>query len=117
MSAMQRSLLGFTLTLALLSGCSLVPTGENRVKDPIDATYEPLEGAAWNHRYSQELEELRAWQDAKKAFEEEYEPEPGTITKKSSVPEDRIIEPDPTVTSQNRQPVIEEDEDSIRIRE
>ena len=115
MTSMFRSSL--SLALVLLAGCAIVPKGDERVQKPIDETYEPLDGAAWNHRYSKELEELRAWRDAKAAFEREYQPEPGTLQSKPSIPEDRIQGPEPTVTSQRAEPTLEEDEDSLRIRE
>lgn len=117
MTAMLRPTLALTLALSLTTGCALVPSGEDRVEKPIDDTYQPLEGNEINHRYFDTLDELRAWQDAKAAFEEEYEPEPGTLSATPTVPEDRIHEPDPTVQRQPDEPSLEEDEDSLRIRE
>lgn len=117
MTAMIRCAPALLLTLSLTGGCALVPSGEEKVEKPIDDTYQPLEGNEVNHRYFNTLDELRAWQDAKTAFEEEYEPEPGTLKAKPSIPEDRIQEPDPTVHSQPSEPTLEEDEDSLRIRE
>lgn len=119
MRHMHRKATAVLLLFGMMAGCSLFPSSEERkqINKPIPETYEPLNGAHWNHRYSQELEELRAWQDAKTAFEDEYEPEPGTITTGQSVPEERIQEPQPGVRSQPGDPTLEEDEDSLRISE
>lgn len=115
---MMRAMRLFIPTLiasGFLQGCAL---SDKKVDQPIADTYQPLEGAAWNHRYSPELLELRAWQDAKTSFEAEYQPEPGTIQATSSVPADRIQEPQPApLGSGNAEPDIEEDEASLRIRD
>ena len=106
--------------LLLSSGCALVPSGDERIEKPIDETYRPLQGNEVNHDYFETLDELRAWQDAKQSFEEEYEPEPGTLGSKPPIPEDRIQEPDPTVhsnNSQSSQPKYEEDDRRMRISE
>lgn len=118
---MKRSIPLFALTalLALAAGCASTPGAEKKKIDkPIADTYVPLKGAELNHRYSKELEELRAWQDAKAAYEAEYEPEPGTITTGRSVPEDRIQEPVPQAhQASDASTRIEEDDNSLRIRE
>ncbi|MGB1581877.1 MAG: hypothetical protein ACPHER_10280 [Nevskiales bacterium] len=114
MKALTASLL---FCLSLSSGCALVPSGDERIEKPIDDTYRPLEGNEVNHNYFETLDELRAYRDAKQAFEQEYEPEPGTLGSKPSVPEDRIQEPDPRVHSQASQPTYEEDEKRLRISE
>ena len=104
--------------LLLITACSTTGQEKQKVDKPIADTYVPLKGAGLNHRYSQELEELRAWQDAKTASEAEYAPEPGTISTVSSVPDDRIQEPRPVpAQAHGTNADIEEDEDSLRIRE
>lgn len=111
----MRLFIPMLIATGLLPGCAL---SDKKVDQPIADTYQPLEGASWNHRYSQELVELRAWQDAKTSFEAEYQPEPGTIQATASVPADRIHEPQPApLTSGNTDPDIEEDEASLRIRD
>ncbi len=116
---MKRSIPLFALTalLALAAGCASTPGAEKKKIDkPIADTYVPLKGAELNHRYSKELEELRAWQDAKAAYEAESEPEPGTITTGRSVPEDRIQEPVPQARRSTAAGArIEEDDNSLRI--
>lgn len=103
--------------LAVTTACSTA--GEKKKIDkPIADTYVPLKGAELNHRYSKEVAEWHAWQKAKAESEAAYEPEPETIKASSSVPADRIHEPQPLAAqSSNNNTQIEEDENSLRIRE
>jgi hypothetical protein len=108
----------FLSLLALTTACSTTGGEKEKIDKPIADTYVPLKGAELNHRYSQEVAEWHAWQNAKAASEAEYTPEPDTISTGSSIPEDRIHEPTPVAPQkQSQQLQIEEDENSLRIRD
>ena len=109
--------LALVVLIAVSTGCASSSGGEKKKVDkPIADTYVPLKGAELNHRYSRELEELRAWQDAKSVSEAEYEQEPGTITESRSVPASRIQDPQPVAAqSSGSDAQIQEDENSLRI--
>ena len=104
--------------LAVTTACSTAGGEKKKIDKPIADTYVPLKGAELNYRYSEEAAEWSAWRKAKAASEEAYEPEPETIKATSSVPADRIHEPQPLAAqTSNDNTAIEESENSLRIRD
>lgn len=83
-----------------------------KVEKPIADTYQPLDGADWNHRTSEELRELREYQSQKKEQERsEYEAE------RRKALEAKIQAPDPGASPASSPPQIEEESGRIRIKD
>lgn len=83
-----------------------------KVDKPIPETYEPLDGADWNHRTSQELKELREYQKQKKAkANSEYE------ARQRKELENKIQAPDPGAAPPATTPPVEDNNDRLRIRD
>ena len=112
---MKRALL---LLLPALLALPLLAISEEEKKDgilpkvdkPIPDTYEPLDGADWNHRTSDEIKALREYQKQQK--EKERSEQEQQLRKEL---ESKIQAPDPGAAPPPSDPEIEEDGDSLRI--
>ena len=82
-----------------------------KVDKPIPDTYEPLDGADWNHRTSEELRTLREYQRQEKEKQGESEERKRLRSKLES----KIREPGSENALPASTPEIEADSDSMRI--
>ncbi len=105
------------LAITLPAGLSLAAEAKKegilpKVEKPIPDTYAPLDGADWNHRTSDELRQLREFQKLK---EEQAETEQRMQLREEL--DAKIQAPDPGAPQAAAQPVVEESENQLRIRD